>query len=326
MMNDFFTPDAFGLTALTAAIQEQAFTPSQIGSLGLFQEDGIATLACSIEFNPDNLTVVPVAPRGAPGFQQTRDKRKIYSFAVPHLPQSDALMADVVQGVRAFGSETQAQTVEAARDKLLGKMRRAIDYTIESHRMVALNGSFVDVNGVSTSLFTTFGVAQTSVAFLLTTATTKVRQKCQLVLEAIEAALGGVPYTDVVAICGKSFWTELIDHELVRDTYQAQNARANAANPFVDLVYGGVTFKRYRGNSSLKVADNEAIAFPTGVPDFCITRYAPANYMETVNTSGLPYYAKAELMKMGKGIEMEAQSNPLNMCTRPPALIKLTKT
>ena len=47
--------------------------------------------------------------------------------------------------------------------------------------------------------------------------------------------------------------------------------------------------------------------------------------METVNTIGLPLYAKQELMRMNKGVELEAQSNPLNLCTKPRAVIKLVK-
>lgn len=56
-----------------------------------------------------------------------------------------------------------------------------------------------------------------------------------------------------------------------------------------------------------------------------ITRYAPANYTETVNTMGLPMYAKAEPRKFNKGFDIEAQTNPLNLCTRPGAIVKLTK-
>jgi hypothetical protein len=29
-------------------------------------------------------------------------------------------------------------------------------------------------------------------------------------------------------------------------------------------------------------------------------------------------------MRFGKGVDLEAQSNPLNLCTRPRAVIKLT--
>ncbi len=55
-----------------------------------------------------------------------------------------------------------------------------------------------------------------------------------------------------------------------------------------------------------------------------ITRYAPADYVETVNTVGIPYYSKAEAMRFNKGIELESQSNPLNLNTRPGAVVRLT--
>ena len=70
--------------------------------------------------------------------------------------------------------------------------------------------------------------------------------------------------------------------------------------------------------------DDEAYAVPKGVPERFITRFAPADYMEAVNTNGLPYYAKQEAGKFGKAVELEAQSNPLHLCTRPRAVIKLS--
>jgi hypothetical protein len=39
---------------------------------------------------------------------------------------------------------------------------------------------------------------------------------------------------------------------------------------------------------------------------------------------GLPYYGQIETLKMNKGIEIESQSYPIMICTRPTAVIKLT--
>ena len=50
---------------------------------------------------------------------------------------------------------------------------------------------------------------------------------------------------------------------------------------------------------------------------------APANYNETVNTLGKPFYAKSEPRKMGKGWDLEAQANPLALCLAPGALVEL---
>ena len=40
----------------------------------------------------------------------------------------------------------------------------------------------------------------------------------------------------------------------------------------------------------------------------------------------LPIYARAEPLPMDKGVRLEAQSNPLSICTRPRAVVKLTRT
>ena len=63
---------------------------------------------------------------------------------------------------------------------------------------------------------------------------------------------------------------------------------------------------------------------PEGVPNLFKTYYGPGDYVETVNTIGLPYYAKQWAMETGKGVYLESQTNPLHLCTRPNAVIKLT--
>lgn len=59
-------------------------------------------------------------------------------------------------------------------------------------------------------------------------------------------------------------------------------------------------------------------------PDLFISAFAQADYMEVVNTEGLPYYAKLERLPFDKGVAGEAQSNPLHLCTRPLAVRELT--
>ena len=57
------------------------------------------------------------------------------------------------------------------------------------------------------------------------------------------------------------------------------------------------------------------------------TVYAPADYIETVNTIGLPRYAKqATDQEFGRWVKLHTQSNPLPICTRPKTLIKGKRT
>ena len=52
--------------------------------------------------------------------------------------------------------------------------------------------------------------------------------------------------------------------------------------------------------------------------------HAPADWMETVNTIGLEYYARMDEKPKGRGFDLEVQSNPLTLCTYPEALVELT--
>lgn len=322
-MVDPFVPSAFTLTSLTAAINNLKYVPMRLS--GFFEEAGISTLQAAVDIQDGVLSLVDVAPRGASGKPVTGAARRAIPFVIPHLPERASILADEVQGVRAFGSENMAELLQTRINDRLMQMRRNIDYTLESHRLAALMGNYIDANGDSVSLFTTFGVSQQSLSFVLGTAGTKIRSKCLTVLGYIESALDGVPFTGVRALCGATFFDNLITHANVEATWLNQ-AMANElrADPRQELNFGGITFERYRGTSAVKVPDAEAYAFPTGVPGLMITRFAPANYVETVNTIGLPYYAKAEPMEMAKGQVMEAQSNPLNLVTRPASVIKLT--
>ena len=324
-MVDPFTPSAFTLTSLTAAINNLKYAPMRLS--GLFEESGISTLSAAIDIQDGVLSLVDVAPRGAPGKPILGMGRRALPFLIPHLPERASLLADEVQGVRAFGFESQAELLTARINERLTSMRRNIDYTLESHRLAALMGTYIDNNGVATSLFTTFGVVQQSLGMALGTTSTKIRSKCLTILGYIETALDGTPFTGVRVLCGETFWENLITHPMVEATYLNQQGASELRNdPRQQLSFGGMVFERYRGTSAVKVGLTDAYAYPEGVSGLMITRFAPANYTETVNTLGLPYYAKSEPMDFGKGYEIEAQSNPLNLVTRPAAIVKLTAT
>ncbi len=324
MMNDVFTPSAFTLSSLTAQINNLVYAPMRLS--GLFEESGIATTSAAIDIEDGVLSLVDVAPRGANGKPVTGPGRRAVPFLIPHLPERASLMADEVQGVRAFGQESTAEILTNRIAERLTQMRRNIDYTLESHRLAALMGNYIDANGNSVSLFTTFAVSQQNLSFALGTTTTKIRSKCLTTLGYIENALDGTPFTGVRALCGGTFFDNLITHTNVEATYLNQQManELRTGDPRQVLNFGGIVFERYRGTSAVKVGDNDAYAYPEGVPGLMITRFAPANYVETVNTIGLPYYAKSEPMDFGKGYSIEAQSNPLNLVTRPAAVVKLT--
>ena len=88
-----------------------------------------------------------------------------------------------------------------------------------------------------------------------------------------------------------------------------------------------MTFEEYLGHASdgegvdhVFVPEGTAIFFPLGTMTTFRTWFAPADFNETVNTVGLPIYAKLEPRKFNRGMDLHTQSNPLPMCLRPALL------
>ena len=92
--------------------------------------------------------------------------------------------------------------------------------------------------------------------------------------------------------------------------------------------FGGIIFENYRGGIGATpfIGANDCHFFPVGVPGLWRTIYGPADYEETVNTVGLPRYAKQWPSPNGKGRSLESQMNAINYCTRPKVLMKGTTT
>lgn len=329
---DIFNNDAFGLTQMTLAMQDMQHTPTLLGDMGLFSEEGISTTSVYIERVGQAFTLVASAERGTSGKAVGTDKRNLRNFSCVHLPQRGAVNADEVLGVRAFGTDNQLETVQNVVNKKLQKLRRNIDLTFEWQRMGALKGIVLDADGTTEllNLYTEFGVAQQTLSFDLDVDSTKVKQKCLDLERMIEDELDGIQSSGTEVLCSKEFYDALVQHPAVEAAYNRWNdgQLLRDSQRKTGFQLANVTFREYRGKvgATRFIASGDAYAVPVGVPDLFIARYAPADYLETVNTVGLPYYAKQWIESPGKRVELEAQSNPLFMNTRPRTVVKLTLT
>lgn len=324
-----FEDEAFTVQALLAVVNEDHVVPGQIAAANLFEERGTNSAVVQIEKDGTTLHLVEARPRGAPGMAVIADKRSLIPFNTVHLPQVFQILADEIQSIRAVGSLTELQSVQAVVARRLEKARRQIDLTHEFQRIGAIKGLVVDADGQTELLdiYQRFGIERPApLSMELDDDDTDVSVRCIEVLDRQEDALGAVTSTGAHAYCGKVFWEKFISHPKVRDTYKnweaAATLRGDRRQPFE---HGGIYWERYRGKHSGQpfVADDRAHVVPLGVPELFISTFAPADYMETVNTEGLPYYSKLERMRFDKGVEGEAQSNPLHLCTRPLSVIEL---
>lgn len=322
---DIFNGDAFNVTSLTAAINKMPYVPTRIANLKLFSEEGVDTTSVAIEYSQGKISLVPAVPRGAPAQPRKPEKSRLIPFMIPHLPERGAVMADEVQGVRVFGSEDQTAGPLAKVAKVQALHKQAIDYTIEAHRLGAINGQILNADGsILFDLYQIFGLAQTVMPLALVNDATKSQQKVIAVKRAVEANLGSTTYDHIHVLCSPGFMDTLTGNAGYLEAYKRQESARLSADYRGGVEFGGVVWEEYRGAvGGQNIADGDALAFPVGVPDMFKTYFGPADYVETVNTIGIPYYTKQELMRFGKGIDVESQSNPLNLNTRPESVVRL---
>lgn len=335
MLLDVFNDDAFGVVSLTEAINMLPSVPSRIGSMGLFTPKPISTTAAAIEERNGRLSLLSTKPRGS-GDTQTgaRATRHVRSVTVPHIPTDDAVLADEIQGVRAFGEESETEVFNDIVNEKLGEMRQDLETTWEYHRAGALQGVVLDSDGSTeiVNLFTLFGVTEYSINFDFTATNGGLKAQCTTVQRHVRDALGQTAWTGLHAMCGDAFFDALIKCPEVRDSYLRWKdgefyRTVQGANAEV-FEWGGIRWENYRASvgSVDFLPSAKARIFPVGAPTLYRVFYAPADYVETVNTKGRPFYAKQERMRFDKGVELQAQSNPLHICTRPRSLVEATYT
>ena len=340
---NIFSQDAFSVMRLTDALREIKYAPSRIGQLGLFQTTSIDTLDIGIEKDKEqNQLLIASSPRGGPGQTFGKNKRSMRTLRVPHFQVDDAIMADEVQQVRAFGQEVAVERLQQKIADRAVEASQGFALTEEYHRLnIIKSGNLLDANGdVIFNYFTEFGEsAPAEVDFDLDNASPAegaLRKKCAAVIRQMAGILDGLPYNGIHAFCGDAFFDDLIAHAEVRETYKGyaeastlRSAYANAngqQNSFGAFEFGGITFENYRGGGSIGVDTNKCHIFPLGVPGLFRTVYAPADYIETVNTQGQRLYGKQYEMQNGKGVNLEFQMNAMQYCTRPRVLIPAKRT
>jgi len=332
MQNPFANP-AFSMAALTAAINIIPNRYGRMEALNLFPAKPVRTRQVIVEEQNGVLNLLPTLPPGAPGTVGTRGKRKVRSFIVPHIPHDDVVLPEEVQGIRAFGSETEMESVAAVMAHHLETMRNKHAITLEHLRMGALKGVILDADGsVIYDLYNEFEITPATVSFDLSNASANVKKKCADVLRHLEDNLKGEFMTGIHVLCSPEFFDALTDHAKVKDAFTNWQQGAVLINDMrAGFTFGGLTFEEYRGqatdaNGTTRrfIAAGEAHAFPLGTVDTFGTYFAPADFNEAVNTLGQPLYAKQEPRKFERGTDLHTQSNPLPMCHRPGVLVKLT--
>ena len=332
---NIFDDDAFGVVEMSQAVNLVPNTYGRVTQMGIFAEKGITTTSVAVEYKNGKVTLVQSSERGAPAPVHGSQKRTIKRFSVPHFALDGQIKADDLQNMRAFGDSSRlAMFMEYVNDKMAGL---AIDIyqTIEWLRVTALRGVVLDADGETLlDMFTEFDVSEKSVNFALGTESTNVAAKCREVTSHIRKNLTGDTMTGVHCLCSSGFFDALVGHANVKEAYafqQGQNMMRDDMSQ--NFKFQGITFEVYEGEATNAAGDTQAFIvadqarfFPVGTRNSFSHFNAPADYIETVNTRGLPLYARQAISDpYRRWVDLQVQANPLPLCHRPALLVKGTK-
>lgn len=345
MFPDIFNSDAFSLNTLTAIINEEAFIPGRAGALVFAGVgEGVSTMDISFEIDTESLSLVPTSARGGPAPTNTQDKRKIVAVNIPHIKLEETIGAHQIQGIREFGSTSTLRGARSVVDKQIRKQARRMDMTTEHLRLGALNGRVLDADGSTLlDLFSLFNKSETVIDFdavfnanaadRFNTLQTKLTE---LTREMHRKLAANVPGARIYAFAGDNFFDKVTSCSNVKGVWDGWfKAEERLASNYAwgDYLFADVVFNNYQGTNdqtrstagTVGVDPDGCRFFFTGVPGLYEEYFAPADFMETVNTLGIPRYAKvAPTDLMNRGIRLHTQMNPLPVCLRPATLFKGT--
>ena len=330
---DIFNQDAFGVISLTQAVNDTPPTFGKINALGLFTSEPLSNRFAAIDFDPTTVSLLPQTQWGAPGTPNKNDRPYMKVYSIPHFLVNDSVLAADLQSRRRPGSLAVEDAQYVLGRKQL-RMRTNLEQTLEWMRLGVLRGGLVKDGAGNTILdiYGDFSLTQDSTSFVLGTPTTDIVGKIAARKRAIESYLRGESMGRLVALCSDGFYDAFVSHAMVKEVfrYYSINSQNNQGDYRDGFVFNGVTWINYSGSftdstgaSQACIDTNAAYLFPMGTSVFK-TFYAPADYTEMVNMVAQEYYSRQELMKMGKGIEIEVQSNPLPICLKPKVIQKLT--
>ena len=315
--------------------------------MGLFEPENLQTSTVQLEKSEQTVKAFVDVKRGLKGQSVNRDNREIYSFVVPHFPVVDQITPEDVAGRTRPGSKgREFDTVTLATMRVMEKIRRGFTLTMEKARMHTLiTGTAYSPGGTIVDDFNAkFGHTRQTVNFDFANVGANIIESCNEVVQGFNGELQeGEVLSKVIAFCSPSFFSKLIKHPQVNQTYLYQNFQQN-----VNILHdrpGGLGINRrftfeniefieigYTLGGSADLPAGECIFIGSqamnadGSGGTFKTYFSPANKLDHVNTIAMPMYGWTYTDPKGSYIEIEAESNFLNVINRPSLIINGTST
>ena len=334
------------------------YIPNQWGlynGLGIFQPENLATRTALVPRFIQALTIT-----GDRGWDERNSVQGNYTrdallIQVPHFPMDDAITPNDINGMVDFTNVyagIQTESVNLVRERKMQMARQSHAQRLELARaqlinygtVYAPNGTLTTSYGPTVNFYNEFGITQTALTLALSNLTSDPLAGVEPIIAAIQDGIqnGTYDYEYIMCVCSPGFFSQLIAHPFVRDTYKYFNQQQSAMilngrleapstmgldARYRSFSYGGVTFVEYRGGigGTLFVPANEARAFPVQRDGSLFkTYYAPAPRFATVNRPASEVYYFEHRNDKDDKIEIMTESNFANAVLRPQTIIKVT--
>lgn len=335
---------------LTEEVNRIPNTFGLLNALNLAPSDPKASKYVRIEFRDGEIYVLGAEPRGAGGDVGANDTGNFVILEIPHFPHIDFIGPDDIDNVlEVVNGQITPASLDRELARKLATIRRKHSITREYIRLGMLKGLIKDGKGRTLyDLYDVFGITKKTVDFVLGTAGTDVREKCEEVADHIQTNIQGETVSGVESIVSPLFFGKLISHPNVEKFWvQAQNTTLHTTLQRQQLggnwgrvfEFGNILFREYKGSLPVKdasgtitneknVADNKGHAYPTGTQNMFRTYEGPVYHINRVNqpidAASEPIFISTEELKHGGGVELKSQSNSLAVCKQPECQVELT--
>lgn len=333
-----FENSAFSTVSLSGRVEKMDYVPNLLGSLNIFDPVPVRQRNIMVDRIDGGLTLIPTSADGAAPASLAREDRDAVSLKTTRLAKEFTLYAHEIDGIRAFGSETELMQVQREYDRRMGRVRNDMEVTHEHHRLGALQGLLLDANGVDViyDYSVEFNEAIPAAgSFELDVATTDVAAICRGISRGMaRSGKGNLAGATIHSLAGDAFYDQLVAHPNVEKFYlnqsEARALRQAQGQVFESFTFGGITFHNYRGsddNATVAVPVDEAKFFPVGGRDVFQQIMSPLESTEFINTPGQNLYAMNIIDKdRGFWTKGEIYSYPLYLCQQPRVLRRATRT
>ncbi len=307
--------------------------------IGIFSKETTNQETLTLEEITTGFGLVTDVHRGARHQVSMDHTRRMHAFAMPHFTLDDAITPRDVQGKRAFGVDA-LETVAAVRARKLETIRQSWAATMEkAHWHTIVTGTAYAPNAtVAYDWYAQFGATRKVVDFQLNTSTTDLIQKTEEVFAHIQDnALDGSVRGEIFAVASPEFFNKLIGHptmkalwlayqqspQILRDRLTARGYDAR----YREFTIGNITYIEYRGvgpDGVRYIPANDCYFMPSDMGDNFTTYFGPADHFDFVNTQGQEMYAFEYGDNRGQMIEIQTESNFIDVLRRPQLIVRGT--